>query len=187
MNQSSDNCQPALERNTRPNHPPSRPRPHQPIFQRSCGSPENALHCSLLPPFAPAALPQLDILRPMKTVCPSYECPLNHAERTATLPAQPFSIRPLSALPPKPFFRTSQIVSDRLRSSGIVSDRPGSSERTAAHRPPFPQNCRNVCPTPPAKPAKKRVKARHFASFRVKICPPTPVRKKGFSATFGSG
>jgi len=98
----------------------------------------------------------------------------NLAERTAALLAQPCRIRPLSAFHTEPFFRTTQIVSDRLR----------SSERTAAHRPSFPQNCRNVHPIPPAKPAKMRVISRYFASFGAKIRPQTPVRKKGFSATF---
>ena len=65
-------------------------------------------------------------------------------------------------------------VSDRPGSSEIVSDRPGSSERTAAHRPPFPQNCRNVRPIPPAEPAKKRVKTRRFAS---KYAPTRPRQK----------
>ena len=102
----------------------------------------------------------------------------NHAERTAALPAQPCSIRTLSAFHKGPFIRTSQIVSDRLRSSQIVPDRPGSSERTAAPRPPFPQICRNVRPIPPAKPAKKRVISRHFAPKRGNIRPQTPVRKK---------
>ncbi len=89
----------------------------------------------------------------------------NHAERTAALPAHPCRI-PLPAasvhlLHPSTC-RTSAkalfaYVSDRLRSSGIVWDRPSAP-------PPFPQNCRNVRPIPPAKPAKERVNTRHFAS-----------------------
>ena len=121
-NQSSHNCQPALERNKRPNHPQStrgssrRPRPHQPNFQKPCKSPGNALHCSLQPPFAPAALPELDTLRPMNTVCPSYQCP-------PTMPTAP--PRSLPSLAPSvrcPHYRQSlfSYVSDRLRSSEIV-------------------------------------------------------------------
>ena len=86
---------------------------------------------------------------------------------------------PCPALPHPSTCRTSakalfSYVSDRLRSSGIVSDRLRSSERTAAHRPPFPQNCRKVRPIPSAKPAKKRVKTRQTASFRGKISPGAP-------------
>ena len=77
----------------------------------------------------------------------------NNAERIAALPVQPCRIRPLAAIPPKPF-------SVRLRSSQIVWDRPRSYDRTAARRPPFPQNCRNIRPIPPAEPAKERVNSR---------------------------
>ena len=56
--------------------------------------------------------------------------------------------------------RSSGIVWDRLRSSGIVWDRPRSYDRTAARRPPFPQNCRNIRPISPAEPAKERVNSR---------------------------
>ena len=62
----------------------------------------------------------------------------NHAERTAALPAQPCRIRPLSALHKGPSFRTSQIVWDRLGSSGIVWDRLGSSGIVRARRCPPP-------------------------------------------------
>ena len=92
----------------------------------------------------------------------------NHAERTAALPAQPCRIRPLSAFHKGPSFRTSQIVSDRL----------GSSEHAAVHRPTFPQICRNIRPIPPARPAKK---ARQNASFRADTRQNTPanaLRKK---------
>ena len=71
----------------------------------------------------------------MKTVCPSNAPPPNHAERTAALPAQPCRIPPLSAFQKEPFFRTSQIVSDRLRSSGIVPDRSTAPPPTTRYSP----------------------------------------------------
>ena len=157
---------------TVPNQPGNPPaaRAHNNQFSlKSCKSPGNTLHCSLQPPFAPAALPQLDSLRPMKTVCPSYQPTPNHAARTAALHARPCRIRPLSAFHKEPYFRTSQIVSDRLGSSRIVR----------AHRPPFPRNCRNVRPIPPANQAKKHAMSRPD--------PPANARKKeSLSGVFGS-
>ena len=85
-----------------------------------------------------------------RALCPA----LRHPYTCSQIRQRPFSVR----------LRSSQIVWDRLR----------SSERTAAHRPPFPQNCRNVRPIPPAKPAKERVISRQYASLRAN----TPMRKK---------
>ena len=101
----------------------------------------------------------------MKTVCPSYQPTPNHAARTAALHARPCRIRPLSAFHKEPYFRTSQIVWDHL----------GSSERTARHslgiaamfarfRPPIRQKS-----TP----------------CRVQIRPQTPVKKKAFQGLLG--
>ena len=169
MNQSSDSCQPVLEKCTRPNHPQSatgssrRPRPHQPIFPKTMQEPRK--YATLVFTIAirargPAATRHFATHEHRLPILPMSP---SHADSTVALPSQPCRIRPLAALPPKPPFRTSQIVSDRLRSSGIVSDRLGSSERIAAHRPPFPQNCRNVRPIPPARPANERVISRYFA------------------------
>ena len=138
-----------------PRNPPAARAVTNQFSQKSCKSPGNRLHWSLQPPFVPAALPQLDTLRPMNTVCPSYQCP-------PTMPSAPPHTQPSLAasvsLLQSSTCRTSTkalfwYVSDRLRSSQIVSDRLGSSEPTASHRPPFPQNCRNVRPIPPAIPA----------------------------------
>ena len=76
--------------------------------------------------------------------------------------APPRSLSSLAASVHLPQFRQSLFpyVSDRLRSSGIVWDRPRSYDRTAARRPPFPQNCRNIRPISPAEPAKERVNSR---------------------------
>ena len=173
-NQSSDNCQPVLEGNTRPNHPqsaresPRRPRPHQPISPKFLHELRKCATLLLTSDFrarGPAATRHFATSEDRLSILPMSP---NHAERTAALPAQPCRIRPLSAFHKGPFFRTSQIVSDRLGSSGIVR----------AHRPPFPQNRRNVRPIPPAKPAKG---ARQNASFRADTrqnSPANALRKK---------
>ncbi len=88
----------------------------------------------------------------------------NHAERTAALPAQLCRIRPLAELPPKPFFRTSQIVSDRLRSSEIVR----------AHRRPSPAIPAELPKGSPDSVRQTGKKARQNASFRGKISPGAP-------------
>ena len=95
----------------------------------------------------------------------------SHADSTVALPSQPCRIRPLAALPPKPLFRTSQIVSDRLRSSGIVR---------AHRRPPsaIPAELPKCSPDSASQTGKR---ARHFALFRAKIRPQTPVRKDAFA------
>ena len=168
--QSSDNCQRALERNTRPNDPRSapgsarRPRRHQPIFPKILRESRECATLLLTTAIRARGSAATRLFATHEHRLPTQPRSPNHAERTAALPARPCRIRPLVALPPKPCFRTSQIVSDRLRSSGIVSDRLRSSERTAAHRPPFPQNCRIVRPIPPARPAKKRVISRQYAA-----------------------
>ena len=180
MNQRSDSCQPVLEKCTRPNHPQSapgssrRPRPHQPIFQKPCKSPGNTLHWSLQSPFAPAALPQLDTLRPMNTVCPFYQCPsATPTAQSRSLPCLAASVR-LPHSRQSPFsvrLRSSQIVSDRLRSSGIVR---------AHRRPPsaIPARLPNCSPDSASQTGKR---ARHFTLFRAKIRPPMPVRKEAFA------
>ena len=89
------------------------------FIQKPCKSPANVLHCSLQPPFTPAALPQLDTLRPMNTVCPSCAHYPNHAERAAALPAQPCRIRQLAESVHLPHYRQSPFFV-RLRSSRIV-------------------------------------------------------------------
>ena len=101
--------------------PPATPAPTN-FPQKSCGSPGNALHCSLQPPFAPAALPQHDTLRPMNHRLPILPMSPNHAERTAALPARPCRIRPPAESVRCPQFRQSPLFV-RLRSSQIVWDR----------------------------------------------------------------
>ena len=94
-----------------------------------------------------------------------------------TMPsAPPPSLPSLATSVLGPLFRQGPF-SVRLRSSQIV--RP--------HRPPFPQNRRNVRPIPPLKPAKERVTSRHFASLRAIARQNTPAnaREKSFAATFG--
>ena len=95
----------------------------------------------------------------------------SHADSPVALPSLPCRIRPLAALPPKPLFRTSQIVSDRLRSSGIVR---------AHRRPPsaIPARLPNCSPDSAGQTGKR---ARHFTLFRAKIRPPMPVRKEAFA------
>ena len=117
------------------------------------------------PPFAPAALPQLDTLRSMNTVCPSCQCPPTMPTAPPrSLPnlAAPF-IRPLSAFHKEPLFA---YVSDRLRSSQIVSDRLGSSEIVRAHRrppPAIPAELPKCSPDSACQTGKKRVTSRQNA------------------------
>ena len=94
----------------------------------------------------------------------------NHAERTAALPVQPCRIRPLAAIPPKPF-------SVRLRSSQIVSDRLGSSHIVRPHRrpPPAARHSRRIAEIFARFRPPNRQKS---ASIRVKIRLQRPVRKK---------
>ena len=155
--------------------------PFTPQFPRkSCKSPGNALHWSLHATLAPADLPQLDTLRPMKTVCPSCQCP-------PTMPsAPPRSLPSLVASVLCPHFtknrffvrlRSSQIVSDRLRSSQIVWDRLGSYERTAAHRRSPPAIPAEWPQCSPASARQNGKKARHFAP---KYARKRPCEKKLF-------
>ena len=113
----------------------------------------------------------------MNTVCPSYQCP-------PTMPSAPPHTQPSLAasvsLLQSSTCRTSakalfSYVSDRLRSSGIVSDRLGSSEPTASHRPAIPAELPK-CSFDSARQAGKL--ARQNASFRVKLRTQTPVREK---------
>ena len=158
-NQSSDNCQRALERNSRPNHPQFAPRssrrppPHQPFFPKILQEPWKCVTLVLATAIRARGPAVTRHFATHEHRLPIFPMSPNHAERTAALPVQPCRIRPLAAIPPKPF-------SVRLRSSGIVWDRPRSYDRTAARRPPFPQNCRNIRPIPPAEPAKERVNSR---------------------------
>lgn len=160
-----------------PGSPPSaRARTNQ-FSQKSCESPGNALHWSLQPPLAPAALPQHGTLRPTKTVCPSYLPPPNHAKRTSALPAQPCHIRPRPAFSSKPFFRTSQIVTDRLGSSQIVSDCPSAPPAIPAESPKCSPDSASQAGKRARHFASLRVIARHCAPLRGKIRPQTPVKK----------
>ena len=167
-NQSSDNCQRALERNSRPNHPQFAPRssrrppPHQPFFPKILQEPWKCVTLVLATAIRARGPAVTRHFATHEHRLPIFPMSPNHAERTAALPVQPCRIRPLAAIPPKPFserLRSSQIVSDRLGSSGIVPDRT-TAPPPAARRPPFPQNCRNIRPIPPAEPAKERVNSR---------------------------
>ena len=176
-NQSSGNCQPVLEGNTRPNHPQStqessrRPRPHQPAFPKILREPRECATLVLTTAIrarGPAATRHYAIHEYRLPVLPISH---NHAGRTAALPAQPCRIRPLSAFHKGPFFRTSQIVSDRLRSSRIVWDRPSAPPAIPAELP--------KCSPDSARQTGK--KARQSASFRADTRQNTPanaLRKK---------
>ncbi len=151
--------------------------PFTPQFPRqSCKSPGNALHWSLQATLAPPALPQLDTLRPMKTVCPSCQCP-------PTLPsAPPRSLPSLVASVLCPHFTQNRFFV-RLRSSQIVSDRLRSSQIVRAHRrpPPFVPAELPQCSPDSARQTGKN--ARHFALFRVIWRQNTPAdarEEKGF-------
>ena len=172
MNQSTDSCQPALEKCTRPNAPQSapgssrRPYPHQPIFPKTLQKPRKyatLVSTTAIRARGPAATRHFATHEHRLPILPVSP---NHADRTVALPAQPSRIRPLAALPPKPFFRTSQIVSDRLGSSGIVR---------ARRRPPsaIPAQLPKGSPDSASQTGKR---ARHFTPFRAKIRPQTPVR-----------
>ena len=161
MNQSTDSCQPALEKCTRPNPPQSapgssrRPRPHQPIFPKTMQEPRK--YATLVFTIAirargPAATRHFATHEHRLPILPMSP---SHADSTVALPSQPCRIRPLAALPPKPLFRTSQIVSDRLRSSQIVWDRLGSSQ-IVWDRPS----------APPPTVRHSRTTAEGFARFR---------------------
>ncbi len=142
--------------------------PFTPQFPRkSCKSPGNALHWSLQATLAPAALPQLDTLRPMKTVCPSCQCP-------PTMPsAPPRSLPSLVASVHCPHFTKNRF----LRTSQIVSDRLGSSRIVRAHRrspPAIPAEWPQCSPASARQTGKK---ARHFAP---KYARKRPCEKKLF-------
>ena len=140
----------------------SRPRPCRNTALYDPRKP--SAHPIYLPPTMPSAPPPS-----LPSLATSVHGPLFHQS--------PFSVR----------LRSSQIVSDRLRSSQIVWDRLRSSQIVRPHRPPFPQNRRNVRPIPPLKPAKERVTSRHFASLRAIARQNTPAnaREKSFAASFG--
>ena len=138
--------------------------------QKSCKSRGNALHCSLQTPFAPAALPQLDTLRPMKTVCPSYQYP-------PTMPSAPPRFLPSHAASVHlPNFRQSPFFV-RLRSSRIVWDRLRSSQIVRAHRRPSPAIPAELPKGSPDSVRQTGKKALQNASFRVKIRPGAPEAK----------
>ena len=196
-NQSSGNCQPVLEGNTRPNHPQStqessrRPRPHQPAFPKILREPRKCATLVLTTAIrarGPAATRHYAIHEYRLPVLPISH---NHAGRTAALPAQPCRIRPLSAFHKGPFFRTSQIVSDRLGSSRIVSDRLGSSQivsdrlrssRIVWDRPSAPPAIPAELPKcSPDSARQTGKKARQSASFRADTrqnSPANALRKK---------
>jgi len=101
----------------------------------------------------------------------------NHAERTAAHPAQPCRIRQLAAVVHVPHLRQSPLFV-RLRSSQIVWDRLRSSGIVRAHRLPpsaIPAELPK-CSFDSARQAGKL--ARQNASFRVKLRTQTPVREK---------
>ena len=165
-----DNCQRALERNSRPNHPQSapgssrRPPPHQPFFPKILQEPWK---CVTLVLATAIRAPGPAVTRHFATHehrLPILPMSPNHAERTAALPVQPCRIRPLAAIPPKPF-------SVRLRSSQIVWDRPISYDRTAA------RHSRRIAEIFARFRPPNRQKS---ASIRVKIRLQRPVRKKPF-------
>ena len=104
----------------------------------------------------------------MKTVCPSYLHPPNHAQRTASLPAKSCRIRLLSAFHKEPLFRTSQIVPDRLRSSQIVRDRPSAPPPIARHSRRIAAMFARFRPPNRQKSASKRVGSRQNTPRRVR-------------------
>ncbi len=189
-NQSSDNCQRNLEINARPNHPQSaresslRPRPHRPILPKILREPRK---CVTLVSTTATRARGPAATRHFTT----------HENRLPILSTSPqpcqAHLRPPCPALPHPFTARFFIkalfpyVSDRLRSSQIVWDRLRSSQIVRPHRPPFPQNRRNVRPIPPLKPAKERVTSRHFASLRAIARQNTPAnaREKSFAAIFG--
>ena len=135
-----------------PNAPAGPPTSTQ-FSRESCKSPGNALHWSLLATFAPAALPQLDSFRPMRTVCPTYpHCP-------TALSATPCSLPGLAASIHCPHFRKSRF-SVRLRSSQIVWDRLRSSQIVRAHPPSIPEEAPKSLPETAFKKGELRVIAR---------------------------
>ena len=112
----------------------------------------------------------------MNTVCPSFQCP-------PTMPsAPPRSLSSLAASVHLPQFRQSLFpyVLDRLRSSQIVWDRLGSSgivpDRTTAP-PPAARHSRRIAEIFARFRPPNRQKS---ASIRVKIRLQRPVRKKPF-------
>ncbi len=187
MNQRSDSCQPVLEQCTRPIHPQSapgssrRPRPHQPIFPKTMQEPRKYATLDFtiaIRARGPAATRHFATHEHRLPILPMS---LSHADSTVALPSLPCRIRPLAALPPKPLFRTSQIVSDRLGSSQIVWDRLRSSGIVRAHsRLPsaIPADLPKCSPDSAGQTGKR---ARHFSLFRAKIRPPMPVRKEAFA------
>ena len=175
MNQRSDSCQPVLEKCTRPNHPQSapgssrRPRPHQPIFPKTMQEPRK--YATLVFTIAirargPAATRHFATHEHRLPILPMS---LSHADSTVALPSLPCRIRPLAALPPKPLFRTSQIVWDRPSAQPpTVRHSRRSAEMFARFRQPDRQTS---------------------ASFRAISRQNTPANareKRSFCATFGS-
>ena len=195
MNQNSDNCQPALGRKTRSNHPQSapgsarRPRRHQPIFPRILREPRKCatlLLTTAIRARGPAATRHFATHEHRLPILPMSP---NHAERTAALPARPGRIRPpaepvnLPHFRQSPFFvrlRSSQIVRDRLRSSEIVSDRPNAPPPTARHSRRIAEMSARFCQPNRQECSSFRVKTRHFSPILDQMRPQTPVRNKVF-------
>ena len=177
MNQSSDNCQPALERNTRPNHPPSRP----PVLPPPAPSPTNFPKI-LREPRECATLLLTTAIRARGPAATRHLA--THENRLPILRMSPQPCRAHSH-PPCPAFqhpsavRTSAkalfpYVSDRLRSSQIVWERLRSPRIVRTHRRPptaipaeLPQCSPNAARQTGKKArqsASKRVFSRRFAS-----------------------
>ena len=176
MNHRSDSCQPVLEKCTRPNHPQSAPgssrcpRPHQPIFPKTMQEPRK--YATLVFTIAirtrgPAATRHFATHEHRLPILPMSP---SHADSTVALPSQPCRIRPLAALPPKPLFRTSQ----------IVWDRPSAPPPTVRHSRRTAEIFARF----------RRPDRQTSASFRALSRQDTPANtreKRSFCATFGSG
>ena len=158
-NQSSDNCQRNLEISARPNHPQSaresslRPRPHQPILPKILREPRKCV-----------TLVSTTVIRARGPAATRHFT--THENRlpillTSPQPCQAHLRPPCPALPHPSsarFFVKALFpyVSDILRSSQIVSDRPSAPPAIPAESP--------KCSPDSASQAGER--ARHFASLR---------------------
>ena len=110
----------------------------------------------------------------MNFVCPSFQCPPTKPS------APPRSLTSITASVHCPYFTKNRFFV-RLRSSQIVSDRLRSSRIVRAHRRPpsaIPADLPKCSPDSARQTGKK---ARHFTSFRDKMSPQTPMRKEAFS------
>ncbi len=179
-NQSSDNCQRNLEINARPNHPQSaresslRPRPHRTILPKILREPRK---CVTLASTTATRARGPAATRHFTT----------HENRLPILLTSPqpcqAQLRPPCPALPHPstarFFVKALFpyVSDRRRSSGIVSDRLRSPVRTARHSRKIAEMFARFRLSSRQKSASLRVTTRHFAPLRGKIRPQTHVKK----------